>query len=121
MTITAFMLVQGITPVLRMPFESVGRRPVLIGTLFVFSGASIGLAFSRRFFVHLILRVVQAGGSAALTSIGEPWSRRLSLFMLTLVLGAAIIGDISTAKERGHLMGILGAGKEYLVSKCSQR
>jgi MFS family permease len=70
------MLVQGITPVLRMPFESVGRRPVLIGTLFVFSGASIGLVFCRRFFVHLILRVVQAGGSAALTSIGEPWSRQ---------------------------------------------
>jgi hypothetical protein len=37
---------------------------------------------------------------------------KLSLFMLTLVSGAAVIGDISTATERGHLMGILGAGKE---------
>lgn len=77
------MLVQGITPVLRMPFESVGRRPVLIGTLFVFSGASIGLVFSRRFSVHLVLRVVQAGGSAALTSIGERGLVKLSLFILT--------------------------------------
>jgi hypothetical protein len=34
--------------------------------------------------------------------------------VLTHLSGAAVIGDISTAKERAHFMGIFGAGKvEY--------
>jgi hypothetical protein len=95
LSITAFMLVQGITPVLRIPFENVGRRPVLIGTLFVFCGASIGLVFTRNFFVHLILRAIQAGGSAALATIGERVVIKLSSFVLTLLAsGAAVVGDI---------------------------
>lgn len=65
------MLVQGITPVLRMPFESVGRRPVLIGTLFFFSGASIGLVYTKGFVMLIVFRAFQGGGSAALTSIGK--------------------------------------------------
>lgn len=67
-----------------MPFESVGRRPVLIGTLFMFSGASIGLVFTRRFVTLIILRSIQGGGSATLTAIGK--SRELivlTAFILT--------------------------------------
>jgi MFS family permease len=65
------MLVQGLTPVLRMPFENIGRRPVLVGTLFFFSGASIGLVYNRGFTMLLVFRAIQGGGSAALTAIGK--------------------------------------------------
>jgi MFS family permease len=107
------MLVQGITPVLRIPFESVGRRPVLIGTLLVFSGASIGLVYTERFVTLIVLRSVQAGGSAAFTAIGKSRAQ-IGRHHPKKFLGASVIGDISTAKERGDLMGILSAG-EYSV------
>jgi predicted MFS family arabinose efflux permease len=111
LTITAFMIVQGITPVLRMPFESFGRRPVLIGTLIIFSGASVGLVYTRRFVTLVVLRAVQGGGSAALTAIGKSTALGADISETNTFPGASVIGDISTATEKGILMGLFGAGE----------
>ena len=93
---------------------------MLIGTLSVFCGASIGLVFTRRFSVHFILRAVQAGGSSALTTIGEWATIKLSSFVLTFASGAAVVDDISTGREKDNLMRIFGTGKTRMSFSLTQ-
>ncbi|RDL37280.1 uncharacterized protein BP5553_04713 [Venustampulla echinocandica] len=91
-TITVYMVVQAIAPFFWMPFcSSYGRRPIFIMTLLVFLAADIGLLFCKTFIALLILRGVQSFGTAALTAIC-----------------AAVIGDISTSKERSTFIGLFG-------------
>ncbi|CAG8949605.1 hypothetical protein HYFRA_00007838 [Hymenoscyphus fraxineus] len=92
LTVTVYMVVQAIAPFLWMPIcSTLGRRPILIGSLLVFQAATVSLMFLRNFVVLVILRGVQAFGTAALTAIC-----------------ASIIGDISTGKERSRFLGIFG-------------
>ncbi|KAH6633844.1 major facilitator superfamily domain-containing protein [Chaetomium sp. MPI-SDFR-AT-0129] len=69
-----------------------GRRITFIGTFAVYLVANIALAFSDdEFEILMAFRAVQAAGSAA-----------------TISVGAGVIGDITTAKERGGFMGSFG-------------
>ncbi|KAF4626811.1 hypothetical protein G7Y89_g11352 [Cudoniella acicularis] len=93
LTITIHMAVQGIATLIWMPLcDYFGRRLTLIATLTIFEGANAGLLFSNGFVSLMLLRAVQALGSAHLSTIG-----------------AAVIGDISTGEERGRLIGVFGS------------
>ncbi|RDW61323.1 hypothetical protein BP5796_11215 [Coleophoma crateriformis] len=92
LTITVYMIVQGIAPSFWGPFsDTIGRRPVFVGTFLVYLAANVGLAFSDSFAALMVFRGIQAAGSAA-----------------TISIGAGVIGDITTARERGGLIGIFG-------------
>jgi len=114
LTITIHMVVQGIAPLIWMPLgDFFGRRFALIATLVVFVGANLGLLFSSNFLSLMLLRAIQAFGSADLPIIGEipfPLKAR-NAGMLTRGQGAAIIGDISTGEERGSLVRKYGSSK----------
>ncbi|KAK4041846.1 major facilitator superfamily domain-containing protein [Parachaetomium inaequale] len=67
-----------------------GRRITFIGTFAVYLLANIALVFSHEYEM-LVFRAIQAAGSAA-----------------TISVGAGVIGDITTAKERGGFLGSFG-------------
>lgn len=71
LTITVYMVVQGIAPSFWVPFsDTIGGRPVLVGTFLVYLIANVGLAFSNSFAALMVFRGIQAAGSAATISIG---------------------------------------------------
>ncbi|KAK3392696.1 MFS general substrate transporter [Podospora didyma] len=92
LTVTVYMAVQGIAPTFWGPLSDIrGRRITFIGTFSVYLMANVGLAFSKDFASLMVFRAIQAAGSAATVSVG-----------------AGVIGDITTAKERGGFMGSFG-------------
>ncbi|TVY45223.1 Itaconate transport protein, partial [Lachnellula subtilissima] len=92
LTVTVFMVFHAIAPFFWMPIcSTLGRRPTFVVTLTVFVASNIGLVYSRSFAALMVLRAVQAIGSAALTAIC-----------------AAVIGDISNSKERARFIGLFG-------------
>jgi MFS family permease len=94
LTVTSYMIFQGISPTLWGAFSDLrGRRVAYICTFVVFLGACIGLAETRHFDQLLILRCLQSTGSAS-----------------TVAIGAGVIGDITTREERGGYMGVFQAG-----------
>ncbi len=66
------MAAQGMAPLVWMPIgDYFGRRFALIATLAVFVGANAGLIFSKSFLSLMLLRALQAFGSANFPMIGE--------------------------------------------------
>jgi multidrug resistance protein len=72
-----------------------GRRLVYLVCLSILVLSSIGMALcpTDQFWLLLFLRCFQSGGSAS-----------------TIALGAGVIGDISTSKERGGYFGMFNLG-----------
>ncbi|KAJ5512808.1 Major facilitator superfamily domain general substrate transporter [Penicillium fimorum] len=92
LTITVYMIVQGLAPSFWGSFSDVlGRRVIFIGTFAVYIIANIALAVSTNYGELMAFRALQAAGSAA-----------------TISIGAGVIGDITTSSERGSLIGIFG-------------
>ncbi|KAK5651635.1 hypothetical protein OQA88_11810 [Cercophora sp. LCS_1] len=92
LTVTVYMAVQGIAPSFWGPLSDIrGRRITFIGTLSVYLIANIGLALSKTFPALMVFRAIQAAGSAA-----------------TISVGAGVIGDMTTSKERGTFVGSFG-------------
>ncbi|KAF7907514.1 uncharacterized protein EAF01_005100 [Botrytis porri] len=92
LTVTVYMIVQGLAPSFWGPIsDTKGRRITFMGTFIVYLASNIGLAFSDNFAALMAFRAIQAAGSAA-----------------TIAVGAGVIGDITTPKERGGLIGIFG-------------
>ncbi|KAK2590250.1 hypothetical protein QQS21_012066 [Conoideocrella luteorostrata] len=88
-TITVYMIVQAISPSLWAPIsDSSGRRITFGITLAIYTAANLALAFTSNFPMLLVLRGVQALGSAA-----------------TISISAGVIADIATPGERGGFMG----------------
>lgn len=72
LTITVYMIVQGITPTFWGSISDVtGRRPVFVGTFIVYLIANIVLAVSTNYAELMVFRALQAAGSAATISIGK--------------------------------------------------
>ena len=95
LTVTIYMAVQAFAPSFWGPLsDTCGRRVTFIGTFVVFLIANIGLAFSKNFATLMVFRAIQAFGSAA-----------------TISVGGGVLGDITTAKERGGYMAGFSAGK----------
>lgn len=94
LTVTSYLVFQGLAPSLWGPISDVrGRRTAYFGTFLVFFGACIGLALSKNYATLIVLRCLQSTGSAS-----------------TIAIGAGVIGDITTRAERGAFMGVFQAG-----------
>lgn len=100
LTVTSYLIFQGITPSLWGPVSDVrGRRIAYTCTFLVFVGACIGLAQTKNYATLIVLRCLQSAGSAS-----------------TIAIGSGVIGDITTRAERGGYMGIFQAGLLVPVS-----
>ncbi|KAM7198991.1 Major facilitator superfamily domain containing protein [Rhypophila sp. PSN 637] len=94
LTVTSYLLFQGIAPSLWGPISDVkGRRVAYLFTFIVFLGACIGLALAKNYATLLVLRCLQSTGSAS-----------------TIAIGSGVIGDITTRADRGGVMGVFQAG-----------
>ncbi|KAJ2997954.1 hypothetical protein NUW58_g483 [Xylaria curta] len=94
LTVTSYLILQGITPSFWGPLSDVkGRRLTYCFTFLVFLGACVGLAESKNYATLIVLRSLQSAGSAS-----------------TIAVGAAVIGDITTREDRGGFMGVFQAG-----------
>ncbi|KAI1391785.1 MFS general substrate transporter [Hypoxylon trugodes] len=94
LTVTSYLIFQGIAPSLWGPISDVrGRRVAYCCTFLVFLGACIGLAEAKNYATLIVLRCLQSTGSAS-----------------TIAIGSGVIGDITTRADRGGYMGIFQAG-----------
>lgn len=94
LTLTTYMILQGIAPTLFGDFGDVaGRRPAFIVAFTIYFFANLGLALQTDYAALLVLRMMQSGGSSG-----------------TLALGYAVVADLAVSAERGKYMGIVGAG-----------
>lgn len=94
LTVTSYLIFQGLAPSLWGPISDVrGRRVAYGGTFLVFLGACVGLAETKNYAMLIVLRCLQSTGSAS-----------------TIAIGSGVIGDITTRAERGRFMGIFQAG-----------
>ncbi|RKL02089.1 hypothetical protein BFJ70_g17369 [Fusarium oxysporum] len=94
LTVTSYLIFQGLAPSLWGPISDVkGRRVAYSLTFIAFLGACIGLAEAKNYATMVVLRCIQSTGSAS-----------------TIAIGSGVIGDITTRDNRGGLMGIFQAG-----------
>lgn len=94
LTVTSYLIFQGIAPSLWGPISDVkGRRVAYCCTFLVFLAACIGLAETKNYATLIVLRCLQSAGSAS-----------------TIAIGSGVIGDITPRAERGGFMGIFQAG-----------
>lgn len=89
-TATVYSIFQGISPVFWATIsDSMGRRPVYFGCCIIAICANVGLALSPNYAALFCLRCLQAFGAAS-----------------TVSLYGGVIGDFTTRRDRGGLMGI---------------
>ncbi|CAI6018180.1 unnamed protein product [Clonostachys chloroleuca] len=89
LTITVYMVVQGIAPsIFGAVSDTGGRRLAFVLTLSVYTASNLALAFTSNYAMLLVLRGLQAAGSAA-----------------TISISAGVISDIADPNERGGFMG----------------
>lgn len=89
LTITLYLVVQGIAPSIFSPIsDTLGRRPVYLLSFALYALASLGLAFSSDSYVALLLlRALQSMGGSA-----------------TLSLAYAVVADYAMHAERGRFL-----------------
>ena len=94
--------------------DYIGRRPITAACLLVLSLSCIGLALvpTSAYWLLMVLRCIQAVGSASTVAIGNIYLfLTLSfLFSLSRSVGAGVIGDISSRAERGSFFGFFMLG-----------
>lgn len=89
--VTAFSLVQGITPALMSSLSDFqGRRIAWMVALLVYTAANIGLALQDTYVALIILRCLQSAGSSC-----------------AVPFGFAVAADVSSPAERGRYIGTL--------------
>ncbi|KAF7516338.1 hypothetical protein G7054_g14202 [Neopestalotiopsis clavispora] len=94
LTVTSYLIFQGLAPSLWGPVSDVkGRRVAYCLTFVVLLGACVGLAETRTYAALVVLRCLQSTGSAS-----------------TIAIGAGVIGDVTTRADRGSYMGVFQAG-----------
>ncbi|UNI23859.1 hypothetical protein JDV02_009652 [Purpureocillium takamizusanense] len=90
LTITTYMVFQGITPVfIGSLADSGGRRPAYVVCFVIYIAANIGLALAPGYNALLGLRCLQSAGSST-----------------TVALCTAVVADLVTSAERGQYIGI---------------
>lgn len=124
LTVTVYMVVQGIAPSFWGPWSDLyGRRIIFISTLIVYVAANLALSFTVNYPMLLVLRGVQAAGSATTISIGtgvisdiaEPGESMSTLFTpnnslaILTMLGGGFVGTNSGIRMIGQALGpVLG-------------
>ncbi|KAK2043840.1 major facilitator superfamily transporter [Colletotrichum somersetense] len=97
LTITSFLIMQAVTPLIWGPLsDTLGRRPTYIASFAVYIVGNIALSFSPNFAVLLIFRGVQAAGSASTVSIGN-----------------GVMQDIAPHSERGAFISFYQAIRNF--------
>ncbi|KDN49060.1 hypothetical protein RSAG8_02413, partial [Rhizoctonia solani AG-8 WAC10335] len=102
LTVTMYMVFQGISPMLWGGLaDRFGRRPVYLTCLSLLLLSSIGLALvpTNAYWLLMVLRCFQAAGAASM-----------------IALGAGVISDIATPAERGGFMGLFALGP--MIGPC---
>ncbi|KAK0642048.1 major facilitator superfamily transporter [Cercophora newfieldiana] len=90
LTVTTYMIFQGITPMFIGGFaDTAGRRPAYVICFVVYIAANIGLALSKNYASLLVVRCLQSAGSST-----------------TVALCQAVVADIVTSADRGQYIGI---------------
>lgn len=90
LTVTTYMIFQGLTPVLFSGFtDTLGRRPIYIICFVVYLAANVSLALAERYSHMLIIRCLQSAGSATI-----------------MVSSQAVVADIITSAERGQYVAL---------------
>lgn len=91
LSVTAYLVMSGIFPaIIGSTADTVGRRPVFIGTLAVYIGANVGLALQSSLGLLLFLRMLQSAGISG-----------------SYAVTYGVIGDLFTPAERGGYSGIV--------------
>ncbi|KAL4953152.1 major facilitator superfamily domain-containing protein [Aspergillus filifer] len=94
LTITSYMLLQGLAPAFMGTFADVcGRRPAYILSFTIYTVANIGIALQTNYPALMVLRCLQSAGSSG-----------------TVAFGYGVISDIATPAERGTYVGPMSAG-----------
>ena len=94
LTVTTYMILQGLAPSFMGTFaDSGGRRPAYILAFVIYTAANIGLAVQDSFAALLVLRCLQSAGSSG-----------------TVSFGYGVVSDIATPSERGRFVGPMAAG-----------
>ncbi|KAG5972598.1 hypothetical protein E4U55_000788 [Claviceps digitariae] len=89
LTITTYMIFQGITPMFVGALsDNGGRRPAYVACFVVYMAANIGLALAPNWGALLGLRCLQSAGSSS-----------------TIALCTAVVADVVTSAERGQYIG----------------
>ncbi|KAM3511370.1 hypothetical protein MY11210_004979 [Beauveria gryllotalpidicola] len=89
LTITTYMVFQGITPMFVGSLaDAGGRRPAYIVCFVIYLAANIGLALAPNYGAVLVLRCLQSAGSSG-----------------TVALCTAVVADVVTSAERGQYVG----------------
>lgn len=90
LTVTTYMIFQGITPMFIGGFaDTAGRRPAYMICFVVYIAANIGVALCQNYAELLVLRSLQSAGSSS-----------------TVALCQAVVADTITSAERGQYIGI---------------
>ncbi|KZV71946.1 MFS general substrate transporter [Peniophora sp. CONT] len=93
LTVTVYMVFQGVTPMLFGNLaDRSGRRPIFMICLLILALSCVGLALcpTDAYWLLMLLRCIQAAGSAS-----------------TVALASGVMGDIITRQERGVFTGVL--------------
>ncbi|KAJ5408052.1 hypothetical protein N7509_001935 [Penicillium cosmopolitanum] len=94
LTLTSYMIFQGISPMFIGDFaDKAGRRPAYIVCFAIYIAANIGLALQNKYAALFVLRCLQSAGSST-----------------TIALSSGVVSDVATASERGSYMGFVTAG-----------
>ncbi|KAF9454087.1 MFS general substrate transporter [Macrolepiota fuliginosa MF-IS2] len=96
LTVTMYIILQGISPMVWGTLsDNIGRRPITAACLIVLSLSCVGLALvpTSAYWLLMVLRCLQAAGSAS-----------------TIAIGAGVISDISTPAERAGFFGFFLLG-----------
>ncbi|KAI0257007.1 MFS general substrate transporter [Lactifluus subvellereus] len=117
LTVTMYMVMQGISPMIWGTLsDRWGRRPMMFACLATLSLSCVGLALvpTSAYWLLMLLRCLQAAGSASTVALGTYFVRRASRSgMLMVALGSGIIADVATPAERGGFFGAFGLGPMF--------
>ncbi|GAA5932417.1 hypothetical protein JCM10213_005313 [Rhodosporidiobolus nylandii] len=100
LSVLSYMALQAVSPTFFGAIcDVLGRRPAYISTFLVYLGACAGLANTHSYALLIVLRCLQAAGSASVIAIGS-----------------GSIGDIAPPSERGKFVSLFGLGP--MVGPC---
>ncbi|CAG8956905.1 hypothetical protein HYFRA_00012360 [Hymenoscyphus fraxineus] len=100
LTITSYLIIQGISPVIWGAFsDTVGRRPIYIVSFVIYIFSNVVLSFTPNYAVLVIFKGLQAAGSASTVSIGN-----------------GVIQDIAPPSERGAFISFYQAIRNISIA-----
>ncbi|KAH7035932.1 major facilitator superfamily domain-containing protein [Microdochium trichocladiopsis] len=89
LTVTVYMIFQGITPMFVAPFsDQTGRRPAYIVCFVVYLAGNVGCALAPNYPVLMVTRIIQSAGAST-----------------TIALCQSVVSDMVTSAERGQYVG----------------